>query len=73
MEWDRTVLAFADTEYLCSAIRATALSCRPFILERDCLGILDFYFFPAFHAICLHRHTSLILAQQSNKTTCICQ
>jgi len=52
-------LPFTDAEHFGTANGASALCCRSSVLQRDRSGITDFHLFPAFHAICLHHHTSL--------------
>jgi hypothetical protein len=47
-------LSLADAEYFGTAGGAAALGSRPLVLKRGCLGILHFYFLPAFHTISLH-------------------
>ena len=51
-------LTLADAEHLGAANGAGALRCRTSVFKGDCFGITDLYLFPAFHAICLHHHTS---------------
>ena len=54
-------LALTDTENLGTAVGASSLSRRSLVLERDGLGVLNIYFFPAFHAIRLHFLASLVV------------
>ena len=53
-------LAFADAENLGAAFRANALGCRPLVLQRNFLRVLDLDFLPALHAICGHICTALL-------------
>ena len=54
------MLALADLEHLCAALRAHALCRRPTILHGDLLGVLHLPLGAALHAISIHCGTLLL-------------